>query len=114
MEEEKNIKELNYRSNIDKKTNTSDSAILSFILALLGIKMAIECFYRLKEGNVGDMWWELSLIIEIVIVVCPISAIAIVMGIKGFKNPYKWMAISGFVIGILSVIIEIITLIHIL
>ena len=107
MKKKKNIEEIDYRIDMKKKTNTSSA--LSFMFALLGILIAIQALFSFFAEHGGNMWWELSLIFTIVIFAFPISALAVVMGVKELKNSYKWMAISGIVIGILSIIIEIMT-----
>lgn len=107
MEKKENMEEIDYRNDIKKKTSSSSTS--SFVFALLGICIAIQAFISFFEGHGGNMWWKLSLILSIVIFAFPISVLAVVMGIIGLKNPYKWMAISGLVMGILSIILEIIT-----
>lgn len=107
MEKMKNIEKMDYRNNMKKKTNISSA--VSFIFALFGTCIAIQAFFSFFAEHGGNMWWKLSLILSIVIFAFPTSVLAVIMGIIGLKNPYKWMAISGLVIGILSIIIDIIT-----
>ena len=107
MENKKKMEEIDYRNDIKKKTSTSSAS--SFIFALLGIYIAIQAFFSFYAEHGGNMWWKMSIILSIVIFAFPISVLAVVMGVKGLKNPYKWMAISGLVMGILSILIEIIT-----
>ena len=120
-----NVNEYNVQNNIQKQTNKKMkkkinlSAILSFIFAVLGLCLAITIntdVYETQQASGADYMWPLGIVALMALILFPILLFALITGVIGLAKSYekgysyKWMAILGIVVSIISFIINYITM----